>query len=103
MIILMLVGAMIFAYAITNVCAMIITLDVNKSKFTQLQDCVKDLCTSLHINDILGKQVKRYLLYKYYTSDIEMFGGFELINNFSAGLQDEFWQKFVQSNLPQAY
>lgn len=103
LILLMLVGAMIFAYAITNVCAMVITMDVNKSKFTQLQDCVKDLCTMLHITDVLSKQVKRFLLYKYYTSDIEMFGGFELVKNFSVGLQDAFWDEFVKANLPEAY
>ena len=60
MIVAMCLGAGIFAYGITNMCALVVNLNKAEVEFSGLQDSMKEYLDQQEISVKLKKQITRY-------------------------------------------
>merc|ERR1712025_1312264 len=94
----MFVGATIFAYGLSNMCELVMNLDPEARLITQLQDNLRATLESRNMSNDVRHRTKLYLLHRYYSSNIEMFGALEeldhLAANHKAEVYLEIWYKF---------
>jgi len=94
----MMAGAAVFAYSVTNICSVLFGMDIEGSRFAGTQDRMKKMLERRCIQRHLKKRVSKYLLYKYHVSKINMFGGFAVIDSLSANLKEDVLEDFCEGH-----
>lgn len=93
----MFLGACIFAYGISNMCSVVLNLDKNAVLFTTLQDNINFFMEKRKMPPKISKHVKDYLLYKYYTSGVDMFENCKVLEKVSKNLRKDFYYEHCNS------
>ena len=85
----MVVGALVFAYGLTNMCTLVFNFNKGQVQFNNKTDDLKDLLDEKNINNFLKKRVATYMFYSYFSSKADILRDNNVMNYLSTHLKEE--------------